>query len=57
MRTCIILAIAALLLAGCNADQGVNASSQTGAAGHFGYNNPYNPIDYAQNNTGHGGGR
>ena len=55
MRTCIILL--ALGLAGCNANQGVNASSQTGASGHFDYNNPYNPIDYAQNNTGHGGGR
>jgi hypothetical protein len=61
MRILIILVIAALGLAGCNANQGVNASSQTGAskvfAGHYDYNNPYNPIDYAQNNTGHGGGR
>jgi hypothetical protein len=56
MRILIILVIAALGLAGCNANQGVNASPQAGA-GHFDYNNPYNPIDYAQNNTGHGGGR
>ena len=62
MRMILIVAtVAAGVRSGCNANQGVNASSQTGAseafAGHFDYNNPYNPIDYAQNNTGHGGGR
>jgi hypothetical protein len=60
MRILIILAIAALGLAGCNANQGVNVSSQTASqvfAGHYSDNNPYNPISYAQNNTGRGGGR
>jgi hypothetical protein len=58
MRIRIILAIAALLLAGCNANQGVNVSSQTASqvfAGRYEDNNPYNPISYAQNNTGRGG--
>jgi hypothetical protein len=58
MRILIILAIAALGLAGCNANQGVNVSSQTASqvfAGHYVDNNPYNPISYAQNNTGRGG--
>ena len=48
----------ALGLAGCNANQGVNVSSQTASqvfAGHYVDNNPYNPISYAQNNTGRGG--
>jgi len=56
----LILAVAALALAGCNANQGVNPSSQTGSqvfAGHYEDTNPYNPISYAQNNTGRGGGR
>ena len=54
----IILAIAALLLAGCNANQEVNLSSQTASevfAGHYLDTNPYNHISYAQNNTGRGG--
>jgi hypothetical protein len=48
----IILAIAALGLVGCNANQGVNVSSHCpeGVADC----NPYNPISYAQNNTGIG---
>jgi hypothetical protein len=51
---------ATLLLAGCNANQGVNASVPTSSqvfAGHYVQDNPYNPISYAQNNTGIGGGR
>ena len=58
MRIYIILLVAALELAGCNANQGVNVSSQTASgvfAGHYVDNNPYNPISYAQNNTGRGG--
>jgi outer membrane biogenesis lipoprotein LolB len=56
----IILAVAALVLSGCNANQEVNPSSQAASevfAGHYVDNNPYNPISYAQNNTGRGGGR
>jgi hypothetical protein len=51
--------VAALVLAGCNAYQEVNLSSRTAPevfAGHYVDNNPYNPISYAQNNTGRGGG-
>jgi hypothetical protein len=54
----LIVAIASFALAGCNTNQGVNASSQTTSevfAGHYLDNNPYNPISYAQNNTGRGG--
>jgi hypothetical protein len=50
---------AALVVAGCNANQKVNPSSRTAPevfAGHYVDNNPYNPITYAQNNTGRGGG-
>jgi hypothetical protein len=59
MRIPIILAVAAPGLAGCNANQGVNLSSRTdpGVVAGPGYN-PYNPISYAQNNTGNrSGGR
>jgi len=59
MRIPIILAVAALLLAGCDANQGVNVSSPPASqvfAGHYLDYNPYNPISYAQNNTGRGGG-
>jgi hypothetical protein len=58
MRIPIILAFAALVLSGCNANQEVNLSSQTASqvfAGHYVEDNPYNPISYAQNNTGTGG--
>jgi hypothetical protein len=60
MRIPIILAFVAFALAGCNANQQVNPSSQTASqvfAGHYVADNPYNPISYAQNNTGIGGGR
>ena len=52
------LAVAALMLAGCNANQTPDPSSRTVSqvfAGHYVENNPYNPISYAQNNTGRGG--
>jgi hypothetical protein len=50
----------ALALSGCNANQAVNPSSQPASqvfAGHHMDYNPYDPISYAQNNTGRGGGR
>jgi hypothetical protein len=59
MRIPIILAVAALVLAGCNANQEANLSSRTppGVVAGPDYN-PYNPISYAQNNTGNrSGGR
>ena len=46
MRIPIILAVAALVLAGCNANQAVNPSSQPPSqvfAGHYVDYNPYNP--------------
>jgi hypothetical protein len=52
--------VAALVLTGCNANQAINPSSQPPSqvfAGHYEAYNPYNPISYAQNNTGRGGGR
>ena len=58
MRIPIILAVAALVLSGCNANQNVNPSSQTASqvfAGRYEDTNTYNPISYAQNNTGRGG--
>jgi hypothetical protein len=59
LRFRVILSVAAFALAGCNANQGVNPSSQPASqvfAGHYLDYNPYNPISYAQNNTGIGGG-
>jgi hypothetical protein len=50
----IILVVAALVLVGCNANQGGNLSSRCGADA---YCNPYDPTSYAQNLTGIGGGR
>jgi outer membrane biogenesis lipoprotein LolB len=60
MRFPIILAVAAFALAGCNANQAVNPSSQNASqvwAGHDVETNPYDPTSYAQNQTGRGGGR
>jgi hypothetical protein len=59
VRFHVLLAVAAFALAGCNANQGVNPSSQPPSqvfAGRYVDYNPYNPISYAQNNTGIGGG-
>jgi len=59
MRIAIILTVAALALAGCNANQNVNPSSRANSqifAGRDEDANPYDPISYAQNNTGRGGG-
>ena len=59
MRIPIVLAIGALVLSACNANRGVNLSSQTRSeafAGHYVDYNPYDPISYAQNHIGWGGG-
>jgi hypothetical protein len=59
-RLCVILAATAFALSGCNANQAINPSSQPPSqvfAGHYVDYNPYDPISYAQNNTGRGGGR
>jgi hypothetical protein len=58
-RLRVSVVVAALVLGGCNANQEVNLSSRTAPevfAGRHVDNNPYNPISYAQNNTGRGGG-
>jgi predicted component of type VI protein secretion system len=53
MRFRVILAVAAFALAGCNANQEVNPSSRTAPGVVSGPDyNPYDPISYAQNNTG-----
>jgi hypothetical protein len=52
MRIPIILAVAALVLSSCNANQQVNLSSQCAGAADC---NPYDPSSYAQNQTGRGG--
>jgi len=60
MRIPIILTVAVLVLSGCNANQAINPSGRAASqvfAGHYEDDNPYNPISYAQNNTGRGGGR
>jgi hypothetical protein len=50
MRLPVILLITAFALAGCNANQTLNPSSQRA----LGYS-PYNPIEYAQTNGSYGG--
>jgi hypothetical protein len=53
------LVVAALGLAGCNANQEANLSSRSASevfAGHYSDTNPYDPTSYAQNQTGRGGG-
>ena len=55
MRIPIILTVAALVLSGCNANQGVNVSSHC-PAGAVVDCNPDDPTSYAQNRTGIGGG-
>jgi hypothetical protein len=64
MRIPIILAVVALALAGCNANQAVNPSSQTAsgvvAGPDFPGYNAYDPTKYAQTSgfyAGGGGGR
>jgi hypothetical protein len=54
------IVVVALVLTGCNANQAINPSLQPRSqvfAGHYVDYNPYDPISYAQNNTGRGGGR
>jgi hypothetical protein len=48
--------VATLLLTGCNANQAINPSGQSGRCANDPACDPYNPISYAQNNTGNAGG-
>jgi hypothetical protein len=54
MRIPMILAIVALVLSGCNANQAINPSGQAGRCANDPSCNPYNPSSYAQNNVGIG---
>jgi len=57
VRFGVSVVVAVLVLTGCNANQGVNLSSRTAPGVVAGPDyNPYNPISYAQNNTGNRGG-
>jgi hypothetical protein len=57
VRFHVSVVVAPLLLTGCNANQEVNLSSRTAPGVVAGPDyNPYNPISYAQNNTGNRGG-
>jgi hypothetical protein len=59
VRFRVSVVVAALALTGCNANQAINPSSQPPSqvfAGHYVDYNPYDPISYAQNNTGRGSG-
>jgi hypothetical protein len=47
--------IAASVLTGCNANQAINPSGQAGRCANDLACDPYNPISYAQNNTGNAG--
>jgi hypothetical protein len=51
----VILAVTALALAGCNANQGVNPSGQANLANVYPNYSPYNPIQYAQTSGFYGG--
>jgi hypothetical protein len=44
----VLLAVAALALAGCNANQTPNPSGQAALSAVYPNYNPYNPIDYGQ---------
>ena len=60
VRFRVSVVVAALVLTGCNANQEVNLSSSDGPRSRVAgpAYNPYNPISYAQNNTGNrSGGR
>ena len=59
VRLCVSVVVAALVLTGCNANQAINPTSQPPSqifASRYVDYNPYDPISYAQNNTGCGAG-
>jgi hypothetical protein len=56
VRFRVSVVVAALLLTGCNANQAINPSGQSGRCANDAGCDPYNPISYAQNNTGNRGG-
>jgi hypothetical protein len=56
VRFRVSVVVAALVLTGCNANQGINPSGQAGRCANDAACDPYNPISYAQNNSGNAGG-
>ncbi len=48
MRITVILAVAALALAGCNANQTLNPSGPAASGAVYPNYNPYNPVSYGQ---------
>ena len=52
VRLCVSVVVAALVLTGCDANQAINPSGQSGRCANDAGCDPYNPISYAQNNTG-----
>jgi hypothetical protein len=54
-RIRVILAVAALALAGCNANQTPNPSGQAALSAVYPNYNPYNPIDYGQTSAFYAG--
>ena len=55
MRIAAVLGLAAFALAGCNANQAVNPSSERTLADTYPNYTPYNPIQYAQTSGFYGG--
>jgi hypothetical protein len=53
-RLRVILAVGALAVAGCNANQAINSSVLADRCANDADCNPYDPSSYAQNNTGIG---
>jgi hypothetical protein len=51
----VLALLAAFGLGGCNANQGVNPSSQRNLAEVYPNYSPYNPIEYAQTSGFYGG--
>jgi hypothetical protein len=56
VRFCVSVVVSALLLTGCNANHAINPSGQADRCANDAGCDPYNPISYAQNNTGNAGG-
>jgi hypothetical protein len=51
----VILAVTTFALAGCNANQSLNASAPKDLAAIYPNYNPYNPAQYAQTSGFYGG--
>ncbi len=55
VRIRVILTVAAFALAGCNANQTLNASGPKDLGAIYPNYNPYNPVEYAQTSGFYGG--